>query len=46
VWAEDGEEQVATVALGWTGRDVYVRMTDTRYRLRAVWLDAADVTRR
>ena len=35
-----------TVALGWTGRDVYVRMSDPRYRLRAVWLDAADVTRR
>ena len=24
VWAEDGEEHVDTVALGWTGRDVYV----------------------
>jgi hypothetical protein len=34
------------VALGWAGRDVYVRITDSRYRLRAVWLDAADVTRR
>jgi hypothetical protein len=46
VWADDGEEQVETVALGWSGRGVYVRMTDTRYRLRAVWLDAADVIRR
>ena len=46
VWADDGEEHVDTVALGWTGRDVYVRMSDPRYQLRAVWLDAADVTRR
>jgi hypothetical protein len=46
VWAEDGEEYIATVALGWTGRDVYVQATDTRYQLRAVWLDAADVARR
>jgi hypothetical protein len=45
VWADDGEH-VDTVALGWTGRDVYVRMSDGRYRVRAVWLDAADVTRR
>jgi hypothetical protein len=46
VWADDGEEHLDTVALGWTGRDVYVRLPDRRYRLRAVWLDAADVTRR
>jgi hypothetical protein len=46
VWADDGEEHLDTVALGWTGRDVYVRMTDTRYQLRAVWLDASDVRRR
>jgi hypothetical protein len=46
VWDQDGEEYADTVALGWTGRDVYVRMSDTRYQLRAVWLDAADVTRR
>ena len=45
VWEDDGEEYLDTVALGWTGRDVYVRMTDTRYELRAVWLDARDVTR-
>jgi hypothetical protein len=43
VWADDGEEHLDTVALGWTGRDVYVRR---RYRLTSVWLDAADVTRR
>jgi hypothetical protein len=48
VWADDGEEYLNsdTVALGWTGRHMYVRMTDTRFRLRAVWLDVADVTRR
>jgi hypothetical protein len=46
LWEQDGEEHLDTEALGWTGRDVYVRMSDTRYQLRAVWLDAADVTRR
>jgi hypothetical protein len=46
VWADDGEEHVETVALGWTGREVYLRMSDPRYRLRAVWLDASDVRRR
>jgi hypothetical protein len=45
VWAEDGEEHVETVALGWTGRDVYVRLPDTRYHFTAVWLEAADVSR-
>jgi hypothetical protein len=45
VWEQDGEEHIDTVALGWTGRDVYVRMSDTRYQTRAVWLDAADVVR-
>jgi hypothetical protein len=45
-WEQDGEEHVETVALGWTGRDVYVRMPDRRYRFTAVWLDAADVIRR
>jgi hypothetical protein len=46
VWEYDGEEQFETVALGWTGRDVYVRMPDRCYRFTAVWLDAADVRRR
>jgi hypothetical protein len=46
VWADDGEGHLDTVALGWTGRNVYVRVSDTRYQLRAVWLDAADVRRR
>jgi hypothetical protein len=46
VWADDGEEHVDTVALGWTSRDVYVRLPDPRYRFTAVWLDASDVKRR
>jgi hypothetical protein len=46
LWEDDGEEHVDTVALGCIGRNVYVRMSDTRYQLRAVWLDADDVTRR
>ena len=40
VWADDGEEYIDTIALGWTSRDVYVRMTDARYRFTTVWLDA------
>jgi hypothetical protein len=46
VWADDGAEHIDTVALGWTGREVYVRMPDRRYQFTAVWLAAADVTRR
>jgi hypothetical protein len=46
VWEDDGEEQCETTALGWAGRDVYVRVTDPRYRFSATWLDAADVRRR
>lgn len=46
VWAVDGEEHIDTVALGWAGRDVYVRMPDRRYQFTACWLDAAAVTRR
>jgi hypothetical protein len=42
----DGEERIDTVALGWNGQHVYVRMADARCRTRAIWLDAADVTRR
>jgi hypothetical protein len=45
VWEQDGEEHVETEAIGWTGRDVYVRMPDRRYQFTAVWLDAADVRR-
>jgi hypothetical protein len=41
VWENDGEEHLDTVALGWTGRHVYVRMDGPRYRFTAVWLDAA-----
>jgi hypothetical protein len=46
VWADDGEEHLDTVTLGWTGRDVYVRLPDPRHRLTSVWLNAADVRRR
>jgi hypothetical protein len=46
VWEQDGEEHIDTVALGWTGRNVYVRMVGPRYRFTAVWLYAADVKRR
>jgi hypothetical protein len=46
VWADDGAEHIDTVALGWTGREVYVRMPDRRHQYTAVWLAAADVTRR
>ena len=46
VWAVDGEEHVNTVALGWTGQAVYVRLADPRCRSNAIWLDGADVKRR
>jgi hypothetical protein len=46
VWEQDGEEQLETEALGWTGQNVSVRLPDPRYRFIAVWLDAADVKRR
>jgi hypothetical protein len=45
VWADDGEQFIETVAAGWSGQNVYVRLPDRRYRLTSVWLDAADVTR-
>jgi hypothetical protein len=43
VWEDDGEEYIHTVAAGWTGQNVYVRLPDPRYQLTSVWLDAADV---
>jgi hypothetical protein len=46
VWEDDGEEYIDTVAAGWSGQPVYVRVPDRRCRLTSVWLDAADVTRR
>jgi hypothetical protein len=46
VWAYDGEEFIETVAAGWSGQLVYVRMPDRRYRLTSVWLAASDVRRR
>jgi hypothetical protein len=44
VWEDDGEEHVETVALGWTGQNVSVRMPDRHYQFTAVWLDATEVT--
>jgi hypothetical protein len=46
MWEHDGEEHIETVALGWTGQHAYIRLPDPRYRFTAVWLNAADVTRR
>jgi hypothetical protein len=46
VWERDGVELLDTVATGWTSRIVLVEITDHRWRLRGVWLDAADVRRR
>ena len=46
VWAVDGEEHIDTVALGWTGQAVYVRLPDPRCRTNSIWLDGADVKRR
>jgi hypothetical protein len=36
--------RVDTVA-GWTGRNVYLRLLDPRYRFTSIWLDASDVKR-
>jgi hypothetical protein len=46
VWAVDGEEHIATEAVGWTGQAVFVRLADPRCRTNAIWLDGADVERR
>jgi hypothetical protein len=46
VWADDSEEFIETVAAGWSGQNVYVRLPDQRYRLTSVWLDAMNVRRR
>jgi hypothetical protein len=46
VWEHHGEEHIETVAQGWTGQHAYIRLPDPRYRFTAVWLNAADVTRR
>jgi hypothetical protein len=44
-WAEDGVEELETEALGWTGRRVYVRLPDARWRFTSIWFDAPDVRR-
>ncbi|MBD0292194.1 MAG: hypothetical protein ICV70_01295 [Jiangellaceae bacterium] len=46
LWDRDGGERMDTVVLGWTRREVYLRMSDRRYNFAACWLDAADVQRR
>ena len=46
VWEHDGEEHIETEAVGWAGRNVYLRLPDPRYRFTAVRLDAADFQRR
>jgi hypothetical protein len=46
VWEDDGEEYMETEAVGWSGQLVAVRVSDRRYRLTSVWLNAADVARR
>jgi hypothetical protein len=45
-WADDGVEHVDTVALGWSGHLVRVRLTDPRWRVTALWVDGSDVRRR
>jgi hypothetical protein len=40
------EEHIETVALGWSGQAVYVRLPDPRCRTNSIWLDGADVKRR
>jgi hypothetical protein len=45
VWEDDGAEHRETEAALWSGRLVYVRVPDRRYRFTSVWLDASDVTR-
>jgi hypothetical protein len=45
VWEDDGEEHIATEAVGWHRKLVYVHVPDRRYRHTSVWLDAADTRR-
>ncbi len=45
-WERDGAEPVDTVALGWSGRAVWVRIYDPRCQTKAIWLRAEDVRRR
>jgi hypothetical protein len=39
VWADDGEEHIDTVALGWTGRDLYVRLPGSQRSLASGGVD-------
>lgn len=42
----NGVQYVDTVARGWVGRTVMVDISDLRWPVRGVWLDADDITRR
>jgi hypothetical protein len=46
VWADDGEEHLDTVALGWTAGTCTCADAGPRYQFTVVWLNAADVKRR
>jgi hypothetical protein len=45
-WERDGEEQLDTQAVAWSGRAVLISIHDRRRQILGVWLDAADITRR
>jgi hypothetical protein len=46
LWADDGEEHLDTVALGWTGGTCTCGCRTGGTGFTSVWLDAADATRR
>lgn len=46
IWWESGPELIDTVAIGWAGEDVCVRVKDIRWKPPQVWLAAKDVRRR
>lgn len=45
-WADDGEEELAGEAYGWTVPLVLVTVDDPRSAFRGIWVPAADVRRR
>lgn len=45
VWAREGEELIATLAVAWTSQLVLVELADARCAVRGVWLEPADVQR-
>lgn len=46
VWADDGPEEIDTVARSWSGELVLVDVIDARSLLRGVWVHKDDVRRR